>query len=319
MPSLSKINHGRSPESDKSYHEKLEKFHSGLLDSELFKRNLDWGKNRPGHPESTLRNHLQILHENLNSLLGNSSFGTKLGRILTPLQIRTIRALIDVHDIMKPSARTGVLSEGRQSHAALASKLVTELGGPKELALMTKLHDVGHALYRGYKRKAAIDRPRLQKLLFSIKDWDTFLTFQLCDKLCPGRDTKSIEWLVEQLRKTEGKEFTIPVDEMIQFLKEKHQLFPPEEGTISVNLRELSSLTELNEINSFQSFKIWLQQFAKSFDRESRPPRYRKLKRLASDPEKKLQAIFNFAGVTQAEENDYKNLAAKVREAVWRN
>ena len=63
---------------------------------------------------------------------------------------------------------------------------------------MVQLHDENHALYR-MSQRGDVDQKRLERLLHSIKDWDTFLAFQVCDKVVPGRDLESIHFLIDQL------------------------------------------------------------------------------------------------------------------------
>lgn len=178
-----------------------------------FRENQNWGEIRPGHPEGTIQEHVAQLLRNLDYLVGNFP---DLPRILTEEGIIKLKILITVHDSMKPEAKAGVPVEHQKNHAALAARFLREIGGPNDLVLMTKLHDEPHALYRKSQR-GGTDALRLERLLHSIPSWDLFLTFQVCDKVGPGRDLQSIRWLVTQLRDHQVG-FIVPAEKMIDVL-----------------------------------------------------------------------------------------------------
>jgi hypothetical protein len=178
-----------------------------------FQDNQSWGEVRPGHPEGSLREHVAQLSRSLNYLV--SKF-PELPRILTEEGLLKIKILILVHDSMKPEAKRGVPVEHQRNHATLAANFLRQHGGANDLILMTKLHDEHHALYRQSQR-GGVENGRLERILHSIPSWDLFLTFQVCDKVGPGRDLGSIQWLVSQLRERQV-DFIVPADEMISTL-----------------------------------------------------------------------------------------------------
>lgn len=83
---------------------------------ERYLRNLDWGKPRHGHPESTLRAHIEELESNLN----------RLTHKLPPDAPAKLRLLIHVHDICKPHADRGVAITDPRSHASLGRAFLAE-------------------------------------------------------------------------------------------------------------------------------------------------------------------------------------------------
>ena len=57
--------------------------------------NLDWGKPRSGHPEGSIRNHIEELEANLERLAPH----------LSTEEIGKLRVLIHTHDTFKPNAK----------------------------------------------------------------------------------------------------------------------------------------------------------------------------------------------------------------------
>src|SRR4029077_12560255 len=75
-----------------------------------YQRNLDWGEPRPGHPEGTIRAHIEELERNLEALrprLSEADYGK-------------LKLLIYVHDTFKGEALQGVAITDPRSHASLA-------------------------------------------------------------------------------------------------------------------------------------------------------------------------------------------------------
>jgi hypothetical protein len=306
----------------------LQELHSRIKGSDTFRANREWGQERPGHPEGSLGAHIEMLHENLTELFSNPHTEI-LKRMLSPEQVKKVEILIDAHDIMKPAARRGVAIEHRDNHASLAARWLTEMGAPNELAIMAQLHDMGHALYRQANRTETVDTPRLNRLLYSISDWDTFLTFQICDKVCSGRDLESTSWMVDRLREA-GVQFSVPAEAMIETLAARHGLAKSAPGNGAeetamkqIVLGDLPSMREIQAIETREQFDSWvtrlreeiLQNRERFYHTEGVTERFLVLSR---DPADNFAEICDYASfpVEDSALVDWPVLAIAVREKV---
>src|SRR4051812_5872310 len=98
---------------------------------ERYRRNLDWGKPRKGHPEGSIRAHIAELERNLAALSSR----------LTDEQIDKLRILIHVHDTFKPDAVEGARILDPRSHASLARAFLAEFTDDRELLTIVQFHD----------------------------------------------------------------------------------------------------------------------------------------------------------------------------------
>ena len=73
-----------------------------------YRKNLDWGEPREGHPEGTIRAHIEELERNLDRLRPK----------LSDEQVGALRLLIHTHDTFKPDS-----IERRCGLAAIAGKV----------------------------------------------------------------------------------------------------------------------------------------------------------------------------------------------------
>ena len=88
----------------------FEKLFSEVTTDSRYLNNLDWGKPRRGHPEGTVRAHIQELERNLEAM--SVPKGSE--------QYWKLKLLIHVHDSFKKESRKGVPISHPESHASLA-------------------------------------------------------------------------------------------------------------------------------------------------------------------------------------------------------
>ncbi len=150
---------------------------------------LDWGVPRRGHPEGTIRAHIDELEANLE----------RLQPLLTPEEAARVRLLIHVHDTFKPQATPGVAILHPESHASLARTFLAEFGADAQLLAMTQLHDESYALWRQMQYRGACDPARFQRLLDSITDWNVCLAFCIADGCTAGKGREKLEWFFAEL------------------------------------------------------------------------------------------------------------------------
>ena len=146
--------------------------------------NISWGKPRDGHPEGTIGAHIAELESNLD----------KLRSKLSPLQIDVLSVLIHVHDTLKPDSQPGVAICAPDSHASLAAAFLSELCEDQDVLNMVRLHDEPFALWRQFKQRGAANPQRLDRLIATIRDWDTFWAFLLIDNLTAGKSGEPLRW-----------------------------------------------------------------------------------------------------------------------------
>lgn len=154
-----------------------------------YRRNLDWGQPRKGHPEGTVRAHIEELEQNLKDLAvpqGSEEYWK-------------LMILIHVHDSFKAEATRKVPITDPRSHASLARSFLARHCQDRDLLAMTQLHDEPYAIWRKARTGRGTDESRMQKLLHAIKDWRLFLKFLLIDGSTAGKDAGPLEWAVSEI------------------------------------------------------------------------------------------------------------------------
>jgi hypothetical protein len=147
-----------------------------------YRRNLDWGEVRPGHPEGTIRAHIAELERNLEQLRAK----------LSETDYWPLKLLIHTHDTFKGEARRGAPIAAPDSHASLARAFLAEFCDDADMLAMVQYHDEPFALWRQFKLKGRLNEERLAALLSSIRDWNLFLAFNIVDGCTQGKQRDSL-------------------------------------------------------------------------------------------------------------------------------
>ncbi|QDU59671.1 hypothetical protein Pan216_05030 [Planctomycetes bacterium Pan216] len=153
-----------------------------------YQENLDWGEPRSGHPEGSIRQHLDELQRNLDQLRPRVSDG----------HYWKLRILIHVHDSFKPDAKPGVSIEDPRSHASLARAFLAEYCVDADLLAMVQYHDEPYALWRK-SGGAGCDEKRLARLIERIDDWDLYSAFLIIDGCAEGKSREPLVWFFRQI------------------------------------------------------------------------------------------------------------------------
>jgi len=151
-------------------------------------RNLDWGESRPGHPEGTVRAHIEEVDRNLESLRPKVS-ETDYWRL---------KVLIHTHDTFKGEAERGVPITAPNSHASLASAFLAEFCDDTDMLAMVQYHDEPFALWRQFEAKGKFNEERLTALLASTSDWNLFLAFNIVAGCTDVKGREPLRWLFQQ-------------------------------------------------------------------------------------------------------------------------
>ena len=170
---------------DKPY----EQIFQQIVADERYLRNLDWGQPRKGHPEGTVRAHIEELEQNLKRLPVKFS----------AQEYWKLKILIHTHDTFKAEAKLGMPISDPRGHASLARIFLAEFCDDRDLLAMTQLHDEPYALWRMYQGKKRIDHTRFEKLLESIDDWNLFMAFLLIDGCMKGKSRDALHWFFNEI------------------------------------------------------------------------------------------------------------------------
>jgi hypothetical protein len=154
-----------------------------------YRRNLDWGVPRPGHPEGSVGAHIAELESNLEA------FRPKLSEI----DYWKLRVLIHTHDTFKAEAEQGVAITAPTSHASLARAFLASFCDDPELLSIVLYHDEPYALWRQAKAKGRVSEERFHALLGRIRDWDLFLAFNIIDGCTEGKSREPLQWFFRQI------------------------------------------------------------------------------------------------------------------------
>jgi hypothetical protein len=159
-----------------------------IQSDERYQNNLDWGQPRDGHPEGTLRAHIEELEANLE----------RLSPQLQSEERDKLRILIHVHDSFKPDSQPGVSIMHPNSHASLAKSFLSEFCDDHELLTMVQFHDEPYALWRQKYFRGHMNEERLTSLMEAINDWDLFNAFLIIDGCTIGKSRTPLEWWFQQ-------------------------------------------------------------------------------------------------------------------------
>jgi hypothetical protein len=160
-----------------------------IISSPRYQGNLKWGKARAGHPEGTIRAHLQEVEGNLE----------RLRHKLSDTDYWRLKVLIHVHDTFKGEAEPGVPIMATNSHASLARAFLAEFCQDADMLATVQYHDEPFALWRQFASKAKLNEERLTALLTRIQDWNVFLAFVIVDGCTQDKDREPLRWLFQRL------------------------------------------------------------------------------------------------------------------------
>lgn len=164
-----------------------------IRNDERYKRNVMYGKPRPGHAEGTVAAHIADLETNLKTL-------SALGRVSDECYWK-LMVLIHVHDSFKAEATRNAPILDPQSHSSLAREYLKQLCDDEDLINIVQYHDIGYAIFKNYKEHGWIDEMRLLSAMQYIRDKNLFLMFAIIDACTPSKGREGITWLVETVGK----------------------------------------------------------------------------------------------------------------------
>jgi hypothetical protein len=165
-----------------------------VVHSDIYKKNILYGKPRRGHAEGTVKAHIDELEQNLALIVA------KLGGFDNVDYIK-LKILIHVHDTFKVDAKQDSPILDPQSHASLARAFLAPFTIDEDLLNMVQYHDIGYAVYRKFKEKGKLDEERLKAALDKMQNLDLFVIFCIIDACTASKGREMIRWFVDYVEK----------------------------------------------------------------------------------------------------------------------
>jgi len=175
-----------------------EKIFDAVTSDIRYRRNLDWGEVRPGHPEGTVRAHIAELERNLEHLRSRVS----------QADYWRLKVLIHTHDTFKGEAQRDAPIMAPNSHASLARAFLAEFCDDADMLATVQYHDEPFALWRQFVSRGLVNEERLSTLLTNIRDWNLFLAFSIVDGCTEGKRRDSLRWLFRLVAERVESSFT---------------------------------------------------------------------------------------------------------------
>jgi len=163
-----------------------------ILADPRYRRNVEYGKPRPGHPEGSVKAHIAEVVANLDAIRPRLKSDELYWKLLF---------LIHVHDTFKADSTGNVPILDPRSHASLARSFAAEYTDDTDLLNMIQFHDENYALWKQLRQDGTYAAKRFQALLQAIKDWDLFLIFTIVDGATAGKDREKLAWFIGEVRK----------------------------------------------------------------------------------------------------------------------
>jgi hypothetical protein len=163
-----------------------------------YQKNLDWGELRPGHPEGTVRAHIEEIEGNLETLRP----------LLSETEYWKLKLMMHTHDTFKGEAEPGVPIIDPRSHASIAREFQAGYCPDPDLLVMVQYHDEPFALWRQFEAKGKYNQDRLSALTNNIKDWDVFLAFNIIDGCTEGKSREPLHWFFKVVQEKVESRFT---------------------------------------------------------------------------------------------------------------
>jgi hypothetical protein len=162
-----------------------------ILVDPRYRRNIEYGEPRSGHPEGKIKYHIAELEQNLE----------RLAPRISDDRYWKLKFLIHVHDTFKAEAVPDSPIASPDSHASLARKFASEYTDDADLLAMIQFHDVNFSLWKQFVATGSYDTERFHSLLDAIVDWDLFLLFIILDGGTQGKEPEKIVWFISEVRR----------------------------------------------------------------------------------------------------------------------
>ena len=152
-------------------------------DSE-WRRGIEWGSPRRGHPEGAVKAHIADVLENVEREATSSD------------ERRRLRLAALVHDAFKFRAPEGSARVGSPGHhGSLAAEFLARFVDDPGLVEVVRWHDEGFAAWMGLRRDRGRAEARARALAERLgADLPLFLRFFRADNATEGKSPASVAW-----------------------------------------------------------------------------------------------------------------------------
>jgi hypothetical protein len=157
-----------------------------------YRKNIEYGEPRSGHPEGRVKFHIADLEANLEILAQRNISGADYWKL---------KFIIHIHDSFKAEAQEKTTALHSRNHANLAKVFANQYTNDTDLLNIILFHDENFDLWQEYIKTGKYNKDRFQELLNTIKDWDLFLMFVIIDGCTEGKDLAKLVWFIDEVRK----------------------------------------------------------------------------------------------------------------------
>jgi hypothetical protein len=159
-----------------------------------YRKNIEYGEPRPGHPEGAVKYHIADLESNLEQL-------QRMGRIHSEEDYWKLKFMIHIHDLFKAESEKNTPTLHPRNHASLARGYASQFIDDADLLNMIQYHDENYKLWKEYQQNGSYDMQRFQTLLEAIQNLDLFLLFIIIDGCTKGKNYQKLDWFIKEVGK----------------------------------------------------------------------------------------------------------------------
>ena len=156
-----------------------------------YRKNIEFGEPRAGHPEGKVKFHIVELDSNLERMKKH---------LLEKNEYWKLKFLIHVHDTFKAKATKGVPATDPLSHESLAREFASEFINDLDMLTIIQYHDESYYLWKQFIGTGKYDNEYFMYLLSTIEDWNLYLTFTIIDGHTKGKDLEKLPWFIREVQ-----------------------------------------------------------------------------------------------------------------------
>lgn len=190
--------------SDLSVVTRLTQATAKVIKDPVYLKNIEYGKPRDGHPEGTLKAHIEELLTNV----------AKLDEGVDDWMLQRLVFLVHVHDTFKANALSGSPITHPQSHASLAVAYAKQHTEDRGILNTLQFHDLNWAMWQKAKKMGGMlsigQRREIEELVALLNyDLPLYLLFTLVDGCVPGKEGDKAFWFIGQVNASLPEAFRI--------------------------------------------------------------------------------------------------------------
>ena len=162
-----------------------------LIHHPEFKKGLQWGTPRYGHPEGKVLYHIAEVFSNIEKLK------------ITPHTRQQLRLITLVHDTFKHQEDRSTPRDWSRHHAVIARQFAEKFISDSQVLNVIELHDEAYYSWRleHMFKQTQEGRNRMQNLLFKIKNYtQLYYLFFKCDTQTGDKNQTPVNWFEQTVK-----------------------------------------------------------------------------------------------------------------------